>query len=96
MKLLGAATIALTAVLAWGAIAPAEAGVHVFVGAGYPYPYYYYHPAPYPYWGWPGPYPYYYSAYPGVPPPGWVPGRWSWRYDASGRPHRVWTPPHLR
>jgi hypothetical protein len=71
---------------------PAAARVRVFVGAGVPYPLhpYYYYP---PYWAYP---PYPYVAPSAVPPPGWVPGHWEWRYDAAGRRYRVWVPPHLR
>jgi hypothetical protein len=70
--------------------APAAARVRVFVGGvvgapwGYPYPAPYYYP------------PYGYPPYPTAPPPGWDPGHWEWRYDATGRPYRVFVPPHLR
>ena len=70
--------------------APAEARARVFVGGYVGVPFYAY-PAPYPYWT-----PYPYVAAPEVPPPGWVPGHWEWRYDAEGRPFRVWVPGHLR
>jgi len=80
---------ALLGVLLLGSARPASARVHVFVGGAvgfpaypYPYPYYYPYAVPYP-------------AYE-VPPPGWVPGQWEWRYDPSGRTYRVWVPPHLR
>jgi hypothetical protein len=88
--------------LGLAAASPAEAGVRVFVGgvfgypgpyAYYPYPYVYPYPYAYPY-AVPVPYPY--VAYPEVPPPGWVPGRWEWQRDAWGRPIQVWVPPHLR
>jgi hypothetical protein len=98
-KLLALGTI-LAAIFMAGAPAEAEARVRVFVGGAfgvplypyYPFPAYYYGPyyAPYPY-----PAPYYYES-PGSPPPGWDPGHWEWRQDASGRPIRVWVPPHLR
>ena len=91
--------LALVAALAMGAAAPrqAEAGGRIVVGVGplYPYPY----PYSYPYYAPP---PVYYpvapswGATPGVPPPGWVPGRWERQYDPTGRPYDVWVPPHLR
>ena len=66
---------------------PASAHVRVFVGGAVGFPVY---PYPYPYY-------YPYSApYPEVPPPGWAPGQWEWRYDPWGRPYRTWVPPHLR
>ena len=65
---------------------------HFFIDGGFffdPFfPYYYSYPYPYYY-----PYP---APYPEVPPPGWAPGQWEWRYDPWGRPYRVWVPPHLR
>jgi hypothetical protein len=92
----GAGVVLLAAALVMSAAAPAAArvGVGIYVGGpawgypapygGYPYPYYAPYAPPYP------------SAYPYVPPPGWVPGRWEWRYDPWGRRYRVWVPPHLR
>jgi len=74
---------------------PAHAGAHVGVVIGVPA------------WGYPSaydpPYPYYppyayYAPYPGpygVTPPGWVPGRWEWRYDPWGRSYPTWVPAHL-
>ena len=83
----GVMAAALLGVLLLGPARPASASVRVFVGGAvgfpvypYPYPYYYPYPAPYA----------------EVPPPGWAPGQWEWRYDPWGRPYRVWVPPHLR
>jgi hypothetical protein len=85
--------VALALVLVGAAAVPARAHTRVIVGGTFgvpvypPYPYYYpYYPYPYP--------PYSYA--PAVPPPGWDPGHWEWRYDAWGRPLRVWVPAHLR
>ena len=79
-------TAAIVATLLVGSAIPASARVRVFVGGAvglpYPYPYYYYPPyAPYPSYE--------------VPPPGWVPGHWEWRYDPRGRRYRAWVPQHL-
>ncbi len=71
-------------VLLMGPARPASAHVRVFVGGAVGFPVY-----PYPYY-------YPYAPYPEVPPPGWEPGRWEWRYDPWGRPYRAWIPPHLR
>ena len=85
-------TAALVLVLLVGAAAPAAAHVDVFVGGAFGFPAY---PAPY-YYGCVYTAPYPYVAYPGLPPPGWVPGHWEWRYDAWGRAVQVWMPAHLR
>ena len=91
-----AACVAVLAVaLVLSAAAPVRAHVGVFVGVGpgwgYPGPYPYAYPYPYPYYA---PYPYAYPA--AVAPPGWVPGRWEWRYDPWGRRYRAWIPAHLQ
>ena len=91
--------LALVAALTVGAGAPrrAEAGGRIVVGVGPIYPYAYSYPfyAPPPVY-----YPYAVAppwvAAPGVPPPGWVPGRWERHYDQTGSPYDVWVPPHLR
>ena len=79
---------ALLSLFLLGAARPASAHVRVFVGGAIGFPVY---PYPYPYYYYPYPAP-----YPEVPPPGWAPGHWEWRYDPWGRPYRVWVPPHLR
>jgi len=72
-----------------GSSRPAGAHVRVFVGGAVGLPVYVY---PYPYYSYP------YVSYPAyeVPPPGWAPGHWEWRYDPWGRRYRAWVPSHLR
>jgi hypothetical protein len=85
-----------------GAVAAAPASAHtgVFIGGAFGYPYGGYYAPYYPYPAYPyyPPYPYYpYPAYQyGSPPPGYEPGHWEWRQDASGRSIRVWVPQYLR
>jgi hypothetical protein len=88
-----AAIIAILLVLS--TVAPAAAHGRVVVGLGFGYPAYAY---PYAYYPYPYPYPYpYVATYPeGVPPPGWIPGRWERRYDQWGRSYRAWVPGHLQ
>jgi hypothetical protein len=84
--------MALAALLVLLSTAPASARVRVYIGGAFGYPYAY--PAyAYPYYAYP---PYPYGVTPAVPPPGWAPGHWEYRYDPYGRRYRAWVPPHLR
>ena len=87
--LVGGLALALLSVAA-----PATAGTRVFIGGAFGVPYGY--PGYYAPYAYPYPYPVYPGVgYGGTPPPGWVPSRWEWRYDAAGRRYQAWIPAHL-